>query len=87
MNDTHGTRTKILWIIFWKRRRGACSYQIKTPVVEPQNEFTVTRAPIVPDEIEVQLPVKFEFSEIFDWEQFDGGKVVKGDFYYLFNRL
>ena len=52
-------------------------------MVEPQNEFTVARAPIVPDESEVQLPVKHEFSEIFEKEQFYGGKVVKGEFHNL----
>ena len=42
-------------------------------MVEPQNEFTVARAPIVPDESEVQFPVKHEFNEIFEKEQFYGG--------------
>ena len=60
---------------------------IKTSVVEPQNEFTVDRAPIVPDESEVQFPVKHEFSEIFEREQFDGGKVGKDEFHNLVTRL
>ena len=49
-------------------------------MVEHQNEFTVARAPIVPDESEVQLPVNHEFSDIFEREQFDGREFVIGEF-------
>ena len=56
-------------------------------MVEPQNEFTVARAPIVPDESEVQLPVKHEFSEIFGREKFDGGKVGTSEFHNIVTRL
>ena len=56
-------------------------------MVEPQNEFTVTRAPIVPDESEVQFPVKHEFSDIFEREKFDGEKFGKGEFHNLVTRL
>ena len=45
---------------------------IKTPVVEPQNEFTGARAPTVPYGSDVQVPVKYDFSEKFEREQFDG---------------
>ena len=38
---------------------------IETPVVEPQNEFTVARAPTVSDDSEVQVPVKHNFSDTF----------------------
>ena len=43
---------------------------IDTAVVEPQNEFAGARAPTVPDDSEVQMPVKHDFSEIFAREIF-----------------
>ena len=48
---------------------------IKTPVVEPQNEFAAARAPKVTDDSEVQVPVKHEFSEKFEREKLNGEKV------------
>ena len=49
-------------------------------MVELQNEFTVAREPIVPDESEVQFPVNHELSEIFERDQFDGGGLAKVSF-------
>ena len=50
---------------------------IKTPVVEPQNGFTVARAPKVPDESEVRVTVNHDFSETFEKDQLDGKQLAK----------
>ena len=50
---------------------------IETPVVEPQNYFTVYRTPTVPDDSELQVPVNHEFSETFERETLDGKTVGK----------
>ena len=56
---------------------------INTPVVEPQNEFPVARAPTVPDTNEVQVSVNNDFSETFDREKFDVKAVSKGNFNHI----
>ena len=50
---------------------------IKTPVLEPQNGFTVARASKVPDESEVRVTVNHDFSETFDKDQLDGKQLAK----------
>ena len=60
---------------------------IDTPVVEPQNEFTGARAPTVPDDSDVQVPVKHDFSEAFERNKFDGKFVGKGESHNIVTRL
>ena len=52
----------------------------KTTVVEPQNKFAADRAPIVPDNSEVHVPVKHYFSETFGREKFVETTFAKGEF-------
>ena len=46
--------------VMWRSLR-----PIDTPVVEPQNEFAGARSPTVPDDSDVQVPVKHDFSGPF----------------------
>ena len=41
---------------------------IDTPVMGHQNKFSVARAPTVPDESEVQVPLNHDFSDTFERE-------------------
>ena len=52
---------------------------INTPVMEPHNEFSEVREPTVTDESDVQVPVKHEFSDIFEREKLYGKSVGKGE--------
>ena len=60
---------------------------IKTPVVDPQNEFAVARAPKFLDDSEVQVPVKHNFDETFERDKFNRETVGRGKFHNLFTRL
>ena len=51
---------------------------IDTPVMEPQNEFTGAGAPTVPDDSDVQVPVKHYFSNTFERDESDGKFVGNG---------
>ena len=39
---------------------------IETPIGDPQNEFTAARAPTIPYESELQVPVNHYFSNKFE---------------------
>ena len=56
---------------------------IDTSAVYPQNEFTGAREPTFPDDSGVQVPVKHDFSEIFEREKFDGKFVDEGVLHYI----
>ena len=60
---------------------------IDTPVVEPHNEFTESRLPKVPDDSEVQVPVKHDFSETFEREEYNRKTVGKGELHNIVTRL
>ena len=51
-------------------------------VVGPHNEFAGAGSSTVPDEINVQVPMKHYFSETFERKKFYGGFVGKGDLNY-----
>ena len=50
---------------------------IKTPMVEPQNKFSVARETTVPDNSALQVPLMHDLSEIFDRDTFNGKTVGK----------
>ena len=52
---------------------------IDTSMVYPHNEFTGAKAPKVPDESDVQVPVNHDFCETFERDNFDGKFVGKGE--------
>ena len=56
---------------------------IDIDVVEPQNEFSRSREITAPYEIDVQVPVKHDFSETFERDKFDGKCFGKGELYYI----
>ena len=56
---------------------------IDTSVVDPQNEFTWARSKTVPDDSDVRVPVKHDFSETFERDNFDGKFVGKGELHYI----
>ena len=56
-------------------------------MVDPQNEFTATRAPTVPYDSELQVPVKHEVGETIDRDKFYWKTVGKGKFHNLVTRL
>ena len=56
-------------------------------MVDPHNEFKVSRAPTVTYDSEVQVQVKNYFSETFEREKFDGKTVGKGELYNIVTRL
>ena len=60
---------------------------IDTPVVDSHNEFTGSREPTIPDDSYVQVPVKHDFSEIFEREKIDGEMFGKGEWHNLVNFL
>ena len=41
-------------------------------MVDPKNYFTGARAPTLPADRELQVPLKHDFSETFEREKFDG---------------
>ena len=61
--------------------------QTNIAVVEPQNELAGARAPTVPDESDVQVLMKHEFSETFERDKFDGKFVHKGELHNIVNHL
>ena len=50
---------------------------IDTTAVEPQNGFSVARVTTVPDNSEMQITVKHDFSETFDRENIVGKQLAK----------
>ena len=52
-------------------------------MVETQNLFVGDRAPTVLENSGVQVPVKHDFSEIFESEKFYGKFVGKGEVHYI----
>ena len=58
-----------------------------TDLLEPHKNLSGARSPTVPNDSEVQVPVKHDFREVFEREQFDGKFVGKGEFIIFVNRL
>ena len=56
---------------------------LNSAVVGPQNEFTGSRAPSIPYDIDVQVVVKRDFSERFDRDKFDGRFIDKVELHYI----
>ena len=56
---------------------------INTAVVDTQNEFTGYMAQKFLDDSYIQVPVKYDFSETFEREKFDGKVFVKGQLHYM----
>ena len=54
-------------------------------MVEPNNEFPGSRSPTVPDDSDIQVPVKHELSDIFESDKFDGGFFGNGEWHNLVN--
>ena len=60
---------------------------IDTPVAEPQNEFTLARAPTVIYDSEVPVTMNHEFNETFQSDQYDGKTSGKVELHNLVARL
>ena len=50
-----------------------------TALLEPQKNLSGARAPTVPHDSEVQVPVKHEFREVFEMYKLDG----KGELHHI----
>ena len=57
--------------------------QINTVVLDPHDKLTGDRGPTVPDDSVVQVPVKHDFSEIFERGNFDGKCIGNGELHYI----
>ena len=60
---------------------------IDIEVMKPCIEFTGARKPTVPDNSYVQVPLNYNFIEIFERNKFDGKFVGKGEWHNLVNCL
>ena len=60
---------------------------IDKPAVQTQNTFSRYKAPTDSYDIDVQVPVKHDFSETFQRDRFDGRFVGKGEWHNLVNFL
>ena len=79
MEETNKTAlAHFLEIAMWRLLR-----LINTAVVDTSNEFTGYMAQKFLDDSYIKVPVKYDFSETFEREKFDGKVFVKGYFYYM----
>ena len=71
--------TTPLWHIFLETVTCSLLRLINTAVVELQNELTGSRSPTVPDDSFIHVPMKHDFSEAFERENFDDNIFGKGE--------
>ena len=56
---------------------------INTALLEPKKNLSGNRAPTIPDDSKVQVPVKHDLREVFERDKFDGKFVGKGELHYI----